>query len=101
MVNKEDLIESIQELDKAIDLGNSLKRLSSNRDFKKVITEGYLHDLVLDLLYKNNDDINNPTYYKKLDSIKFLNDYLINIEHLAETAEINKLEYQRELNNLN
>lgn len=95
---EKEIVKDLGNFQKLIDLGNSLDRLKNNPDFNKVITQGYLHDLVLDLLFKHNGD-NNSDYYQKLDSIKFLHEYLALVDANKLSAEQSKLEYELELNN--
>ena len=59
---EKEIVKDLGNFQKLIDLGNSLDRLKNNADFNRVITQGYLHDLVLDLLFKHNGD-NNSDYY--------------------------------------
>lgn len=95
-----EVLADIKRFQDQIDDGEALERLERNPDFKKLIIDGYLHDLVLNLLYQNNGD-NNTEYYQKLDSIKFFKEYLDNIKHLAEVARTDKPSYEEELNNTN
>ena len=90
-------IESdIKKLENEIDLGISLKNLKNNKDFKKIILNGFLQDYVLDILYKES-----KIDFNKLKAAKTLNDYFNIIESAAQRAETNKIEYVKELNNLN
>lgn len=95
-----EVLADIKRFQDQIDDGEALERLERNPDFKKLIMDGYLHDLVLNLLYQNNGD-NNTEYYQKLDSIKFFKEYLDSIKHLAEVAITDKPSYEKELNNTN
>lgn len=95
-----EVLADIKKFQEQIDDGEALARLERNPDFKKLIVDGYLHDLVLNLLYENNGG-NNTSYYQKLDSIKFFNEYLEHIKHLANVAKTDKPGYEEELNNTN
>ena len=94
------VLEDIRKFQEDIDNGEALARLERNPDFKKLILDGFLHDLVLNLLYENNGD-NNTQYYQKLDSIKFFKEYLDSVKDLAEFARTSKPDYENELNNTN
>lgn len=95
-----DLLEDIRKFQEDIDKGEALARLERNPDFKKLIIDGFLHDLVLNLLYEKNGD-NNTQYYQKLDSIKFFKEYLDSVKDKAEFARTSKPDYENELNNTN
>ena len=94
------VLEDIRKFQEDIDNGEALARLERNPDFKKLILDGFLHDLVLNLLYENNGD-NNKEYYHKLDSIKFFKEYLDSVKVKAEFARTSKPDYENELNNTN
>ena len=94
------ILEDIRKFQEDIDKGEALARLERNPDFKKLILDGFLHDLVLNLLYENNGD-NNTQYYQKLDSIKFFKEYLDSVKDKAEFARTSKPDYENELNNTN
>lgn len=100
MTYEDEVLSDIKRFQEQIDDGEALARLERNPDFKKLILDGFLHDLVLNLLYDNNGDINTE-YYQKLDSIKFFKHYLDSIKHLAEVAKVDKPSYEEELNNTN
>lgn len=91
---KEELDKDIKKLEKDIELGVCLARLKENKDFKKLISNGFLQEYVLDILYKQTE-----IDYIKLESAKVLNDYFDLIETNAETAKSNHSEYVKELTN--
>ena len=95
-----EVLEDIRRFQEDIDNGEALARLERNPDFKKLIIDGFLHDLVLNLLYEKNGD-NNTEYYQKLDSIKFFKDYLDSLKDKEEFARASKPDYENELNNTN
>lgn len=97
MEYEKEVVKDLMRFDDLIDKGKALDRLLNSPDFKTVIMEGYLHDLVLELLYNNPN--NNGDVHQKLDSIKFFNEYLAKVKSDRETAENSKAEYQKELNN--
>lgn len=47
---------NIKQSQKIVDLGESLERLVSNRDFKKVILEGYFEQEAIRLVHLKSDD---------------------------------------------
>ena len=91
---KESLQKDINKLEKDIELGVCLARLKENKDFKKLISNGFLQEYVLDILYKQSE-----IDYIKLESAKVLNDYFDLIESNSELAKSNHAEYVKELNN--
>lgn len=92
---REELENDIKEIEKDIELGVCLTNLRNNRDFQKLIVNGFLQDRVLDILYKGLE-----IDYIKLKAAKTLNDYLVEIETSALRAESNRTEYVKELNNI-
>lgn len=91
----EELENDIKQLDLDIANGEALVRLKNNKDFKKLILNGFLQEYVLNVLYKNNE-----IDYTKLESAKTLNDYFDFIENAAKLAETNKTEYIKEYNSI-
>lgn len=91
----EELENDIKQLDLDIANGEALVSLKNNKDFKKLILNGFLQEYVLNVLYKNNE-----IDYTKLESAKTLNDYFDSIENAAKLAETNKTEYIKEYNSI-
>lgn len=91
---REQLERDIKKLEKDIEFGVSLSKLKENKDFINIISNGFLQEYVLDILYLGNE-----IDYVKLESAKTLNDYFTMIETKAETARNNQVEYVKELNN--
>lgn len=91
---REQLEQDIKKLEKDIEFGVSLAKLKENKDFIDIISNGFLQEYVLDILYLGNE-----IDYVKLESAKTLNDYFTMIETKAETARNNQVEYVKELNN--
>ena len=50
-----DVDKSIQEAKKVVELGDALTRLKSNRDFKKVVMEGYFEKEAIRLVHLKAD----------------------------------------------
>lgn len=80
-----------QEAKASIELSKALDRLSNNRDFKKVVTEGYFKDEAVRLvLTKANpacstDEIQ-KAIIRDIDAIGSFRQYLGQIQHNAEMA---------------
>lgn len=95
MISERDRLEKdIKKLEKDIELGVCLTNLKDNKDFNKIISNGFLQEYVLDILYKES-----KIDYSKLKSAKVLNDYFDLIETNAESAKSNYAEYVKELTN--
>jgi hypothetical protein len=92
---RQEMENDIKKLEKDIELGVCLNNLKNNKDFKKLILNGFLQDYVLDILYKGLE-----IDYIKLESAKTLNDYFDTIANSALRAESNKSEYVKELNTI-
>jgi hypothetical protein len=97
MEYEKEVVKDLIKFDGLIDRGKALERLLTSPDFKSVVMDGFLHDLVFELLYNNPDDTGDT--HQKLDSIKFFNEYLAKVKSDREIAETSKAEYQKELNN--
>lgn len=75
-----------------IDLAKSLDKLFNNRDFKKVIVDGYLRDNAIRLVHlKAEESMQSEEHQRKLDkqieAIGQLNNYFTTIYQLAQIAE--------------
>ena len=60
--------QSIKQSQKVVDLGESLERLVNNRDFKKVILEGYFEQEAIRLVHLKSDD--NMQSYESQEAIE-------------------------------
>ena len=74
-----------------IDFGAALERLQNNRDFKKVITEGYFRDEAVRLVHLKGDaNMQTPEHQanivRALDSIGQLSQYFSTVTLLASRA---------------
>ena len=86
--------ESIAQQRKTIEYGDALERLKSNRDFKKLITEGYFEKEAIRLVFaKSNPALQSEESQKSLDNqinaIGSFEQYLHGISHSAEMARKN------------
>ena len=77
----EQLEHSIQEFKKLADLDNALGRLMQNRDFKKVILDGYLDREAVRLVHLKSDPAMDypaaqASILKQIDAIGCFNGYL-------------------------
>ena len=91
-----DIQREIQEQENVKELHNAFLRLSSNRDFKMVITEGYLREYAITLTMELNGANDEETLHK-LKGISALIQYFDSLKFAAEAADINI----SDLNNLN
>jgi hypothetical protein len=78
--------ETIRQSKKLVDLGEALVRLRSNRDFRKVITEGYLRDEAVRLVHLKAEPFmanKQVEIVRDIDAIGSLHSYLRTLEHSA------------------
>ena len=85
------LEENIKQAQKMVDLGNALERLKSNRDFKKVVQEGYFEQEAIRLVHALSDpNMQNPeaqqSIHKQMISIGGFSDYLNTLTALSGMA---------------
>lgn len=82
----------IQEAKKLVDLGTALDRLSNNRDFKKVIVEGFFKDEAIRLVHlKSDPNFQTPEKQQsillQMDAIGSLEQYFRTVLNTARLAE--------------
>ena len=82
---------SIKQSQKFVDVGESLERLYGNRDFKKVILEGYFEQEAIRLVHlKSDDNMQSPDSQKsilaQIDAIGALKNHLFLLTRNAEMA---------------
>jgi CHAT domain-containing protein len=94
---------NISEAKKVVELGASLERLRNNRDFKKVIQEGYFQQEAIRLVHLKSDySFQTPERQKsiltQIDAIGNLNQYFETVFHQASLARkaIEADEYTRD-----
>ena len=73
--------ESIKRSKKLVEMGESLERLRNNRDFKKVVIEGYLEQECIRLVHLKSDPSceavqRQNSIVRQIDSIGCFNDFL-------------------------
>lgn len=83
---------NIREAKKMVELGNALQRLEKNRDFKKLITEGYLREEAVRLVHLKGDpnmqtDEMQTAIEKAMDGITGLTQYCNKLRHQSYLAE--------------
>lgn len=88
----EEIELNIQQAKSIVDLGNSLERLRSNRDFKKVIIEGFFEKEAIRLVHLKSDyNMQDPESQKsilaQIDAIGTLSQYFNTVRHHAMLAE--------------
>lgn len=84
------------------DMATALDRLKSNRDFKKVILQGYFKDEAIRLVQvKGNPDVQHPSsqaaIIRDIDAIGSLFQFLNQIEREGNQAEKTIADGQREI----
>ena len=82
---------SIKQASEHVEFGNAVERLRSNRDFKKVITEGYFEKEAVRLVHLKADvSMQSPAMQadivKQMDGIGALNQFFGTKLHLARMA---------------
>lgn len=82
----------IKEGKKMVELGSALERLLNNRDFKRVILEGYFREEAVRLVSAKADvacqsGASQASILKQIDAIGCVQDYLRLIQHHASQAE--------------
>ncbi len=97
MLNQETETQALyvnkKNLEKAVSFGKALERLEKNKDFKKVITEGFLRDWAVDTAQRRGHPqirsnallLDNNT--RSLDAIGELNWFLSQRKTVAEDAQ--------------
>jgi len=76
---------------KHVELDEALTRLQSNRDFKRIITDGYFRDEAVRLVHlKASPEMQTPfaqaAIVRSIDAIGELNDFFRTIKHNADNA---------------
>jgi hypothetical protein len=82
---------NIQRAQEIVDLGNALERLENNRDFKKVIVDGYFNKEAIRLVHLKSDsnmqsEEMQQSILKQMDGIGALNQYFRTLKHSASVA---------------
>lgn len=103
----QDIELNIKQAQALVDTGNALERLRSNRDFKKIINEGYFEKEAIRLVHlKGDPSMQTPerqeSIVKQMDAIGALHQYFNTVFHraaLAEKAIIEDTETRDELLN--
>lgn len=87
----EEIELNIKQAQKIVDVGTSLERLLLNRDFKKVIVEGYLEQEAVRLVHlKADESMQTPakqeSVIKQIDAIGALSSYFNTVRWKAAQA---------------
>ena len=82
---------NIKQAQKMADLGDALERLRNNRDFKKVIEEGYFKDEAVRLVHLMSDsNMQSPeiqtSIHKQMIAVGVFRDYLETLNTRADMA---------------
>lgn len=87
----QEIDKNIKEAKKFVDLGNALERLKLNRDFQKVIQQGYFEQEAIRLVHLKAD----PTFQTperqqsiitQMDAIGSLSEYFVTVAQKASIA---------------
>lgn len=87
----QELEENIQESKAVVEVGEALGRLIRNRDFKKVIIDGYFRDEAIRLVHLKSDPAfqtpeRQQSILSQMDAIGVLSQYFNTLNHQAEQA---------------
>jgi len=83
--------ENIKQARRLVDVGDALERLKNNRDFKKVMIEGYFEQEAVRLVHlKSDQNVQSPDMQKsinaQIDAIGAVSQYFSTILHKASVA---------------
>ncbi|WP_027854448.1 hypothetical protein [Marinobacterium litorale] len=101
-MNIETIELNIKEAERMADLARSVKRLRSNRDFKKIIMEGYFENEPVRLVMLKSDpqfqsEERQQALLKEMDGIGSLRNYLQTILTMGNMAEKEIADSEQEL----
>lgn len=87
----EALENNVKRAKESVELGSALDRLRTNRDFKKIITEGYFREEAVRLVHLKSDsnsqsEVMQGSIVKQMDSIGALAQYFYVVSHRAAMA---------------
>lgn len=87
-----ELEENIREARKLVDAGTALERLRENRDFQKIVLEGYFRDEAIRLVHLKTDpnmqsDERQRSILTQMDGIGALNGYFSMVLHQSYMAK--------------
>lgn len=87
----QEIEDNIKEARKRVDLGSALERLMSNRDFRKVVLEGYFEKEAVRLVHLKADvrmqgADQQKSILAQIDSIGSFRGYLDLVKHFGELA---------------
>lgn len=94
-MNAEDTIKAlesnIQMHKEHVELGTALEKLTTNRDFNKIILEGYFEKEAIRLVHLKADpsmqsEVNQKSILRQMDSIGELKSYFMTLRHMAASA---------------
>lgn len=82
---------NIKDAKATLEIGTALERLRGNKDFKKIIVEGYFRDEAVRLVHLKGDPSMQGEQYQRsiisqMDAISSLNQYFTTIMHQAGLA---------------
>lgn len=87
----EEIELNIEQAKTIVARGNALERLRNNRDFKKIIVEGYFEKEAIRLVHLKSDfnmqdDVSQASITKQMDAIGSLSQYFSNIFRESDLA---------------
>lgn len=87
----QDIELNIKQAQLLVDTGNALERLRSNRDFKKIINEGYFEQEAIRLVHLKGDPSMQTaelqaSIIRQMDAISALNQYFQTVFYRADLA---------------
>jgi hypothetical protein len=88
----EEIELNIQQAKSIVELGSSLERLRNNRDFKKVIIDGFFEKEAIRLVhlksdYNMQDDESQKSIVAQMDAIGTLSQYFSKVRHEGMLAQ--------------
>lgn len=83
--------DNIKQARKIVEVGEALERLKNNRDFKRVIVEGYFEQEAIRLVHlKSDQNVQSPDMQKsimsQIDAIGAISQYFSTVLHKASIA---------------
>ncbi len=93
MINQQiqEIEVNIKEAQQIVELGKAMERLRNNRDFKKVVMEGYFEKEAVRLVHLKadpamQDEVRQKAILSQMDAIGNLNQYFETVFHRANLA---------------
>lgn len=83
--------DNIKQARKIVEVGEALERLKNNKDFRKVVLEGYFEQEAIRLVHlKSDQNMQSPDFQKsinaQIDAIGAVSQYFSTVRHKASIA---------------